>query len=179
LWRTGWDAAAPSEPILRRASLSDLRSLGGEVAIPTFLPVVLRQREFRRPSPARTIGREDGDHDGLTNHQQQVVSTNPSEVDSDNDGKSDADEDKDHDGLSNEFEFDGSHTSPIDADSDNDSLKDGDEDDDADGVSNEQEQHDGTDPEDADSDHDGTADGDEGSSPAPTATTGALSFHIG
>jgi hypothetical protein len=105
--------------------------------------------------------RENPDHDGLTNKQEQTVGTNPLKSDTNNNGVRDGAEDADHDGLDNHHEFQAG-TNPEDADTDNDGIDDGQEDSDHDGVENETEQEDGTNPGDADTDDDGVKDGEDG-----------------
>ncbi len=105
-------------------------------------------------------GREDPDHDGLTNRQEYRAGTNPRRADSDRDGKPDGLEDADHDNLRNAFEFEAG-TSPRKADTDHDGTRDGAEDPDHDGLTNRREQKLGTDPLDADTDGDGWKDGPE------------------
>jgi Zn-dependent metalloprotease/streptogramin lyase len=101
----------------------------------------------------------DGDGDGLTNLDEYLADTDPTNPDSDGDGLSDGDEvdvhgtdptvsDTDGDGLSDGDEINVHGTNPLDADSDGDGLSDGDEVD----------TH-GTDPLDPDTDSDGMEDG--------------------
>ncbi len=106
-------------------------------------------------------GKENPDHDGLTNRQEQTVGTNPLKGDTNHNGVKDGQEDADHDGLDNHQEFQAG-TNPEDADTDNDGVEDGQEDSDHDGVDNETEQEDGTNPGDADTDDDGVKDGEDG-----------------
>jgi Bacterial TSP3 repeat len=105
-------------------------------------------------------GKEDPDHDGLTNRQEFRAGTNPRRADSDHDGKPDGKEDPDHDHLRNTFEFEAG-TAPRKADTDHDGLRDGKEDPDHDGLTNRREQTLGTDPRDPDTDGDGWWDGPE------------------
>ncbi len=90
-------------------------------------------------------GKENPDHDGLTNRQEQAVGTNPVRKDSDGDGTRDAQDDKDCDSLDNRNEL-RVGLDARDADTDDDGIEDGDEDSDHDGVDNEDEQDDGTNP---------------------------------
>ena len=103
-------------------------------------------------------GREDPDHDGLTNRQEYLAGMNPRRADTDGDGFRDGREDTDHDGLKTAFEF-LAGTSPRHADSDHDGLRDGREDPDRDGLSNTTEQQLGTLPRTRDTDGDGWTDG--------------------
>ncbi len=64
----------------------------------------------------------DADGDGLSNTFELQLSTNPTSVDTDNDGVRDGDGDCDGDGLSDGAEVVVSGTSPFDADSDNDGI---------------------------------------------------------
>lgn len=105
-------------------------------------------------------GRENPDHDGLTNLQEVRVGTDPLKRDTDRDGTRDGREDADHDGLDNHHEFEAG-TDPRDADTDDDDIDDGQEDSDHDGADNEDEQHDGTDPGDRDTDDDDIDDGED------------------
>ena len=106
-------------------------------------------------------GKENTDHDGLTNLQEQVVHTNPLKSDTNGNGIKDGREDADQDGLDNTEEFKAG-TDPEDADTDNNGVEDGQEDSDQDGVENEQEQTDGTNPGNPDTDNDGVEDGQDG-----------------
>ena len=103
-------------------------------------------------------GREDPDHDGLTNRQEYLAGMHPRRADTDRDGIRDGREDTDHDGLRTAFEF-LAGTSPRRADSDADGVRDGAENPDHDGLSNATEQRLGTNPRVADTDHDGWTDG--------------------
>jgi hypothetical protein len=106
-------------------------------------------------------GRENPDHDGLTNLQEQDLGTNPRKADTNNNGIKDGREDADQDGLDNTDEFKAG-TDPQDPDTDNNGVEDGQEDSDSDGIDNEQEQQDGTNPGNPDTDHDGVDDGEDG-----------------
>ena len=99
------------------------------------------------------------------------LGTDPSKIDTDDNGVSDYDEDFDADVLSNGQEYE-IGTRPLNDDSDRDSLKDGDEvntyftnplevDTDMDGLNDDDEIYFGTDPNDSDSDENGVSDGDE------------------
>ncbi len=66
----------------------------------------------------------DPDGDGLTNVQEQRLSLNPLEIDTNDDGTLDGAEDPDGDGLTNLDEFNTHHTDPLKADTDNDALSD-------------------------------------------------------
>jgi hypothetical protein len=103
-------------------------------------------------------GREDPDHDGLTNRQEYVAGLNPRRADTDRDGIPDGREDTDHDGLRTSFEF-LAGTSPRRADSNGNGRPDGREDPDHDGLSNLTEQRLGTSPRKSDTDGDGYSDG--------------------
>ena len=103
-------------------------------------------------------GREDPDHDGLTNRQEYLAGMHPRRADTDHDGIPDGREDTDHDGLRTAFEF-RAGTSPRRADSDRDGIRDGREDPDHDGLSNATEQRLGTNPRVLDTDGDGWTDG--------------------
>jgi hypothetical protein len=103
-------------------------------------------------------GKEDPDHDLLTNRQEWALGTNPRRADSDRDGIRDDREDPDHDGLRNGFEPK-SGTHPLRLDSDHDGIRDDHENPDVDGLSNKMEQKLGTDPRRADTDGDGWSDG--------------------
>lgn len=133
--------------------------LGSELA-----DVTLRVSPMQAAATAPTGGVEcgaidppgdDEDGDGLTDEQEEVVGTDPTDPDTDGDGVDDGAEDNDGDGLTNLEEFTGSEndlydnepTDPVDADSDDDGLTDGQEVDET-----------GTDPNDADSDDDGIRD---------------------
>src|SRR3954471_12663341 len=65
--------------------------------------------------------RENPDHDGLNNRQEQRLGDNPLDADTNNNGTVDGNEDEDHDGLDDQGEFK-SGTSPSDADSNNDGV---------------------------------------------------------
>ncbi len=124
------------------------------------------ERTYSLTSPSRADtdrdglpdGREDPDHDGLTNRQEYVAHMHPRRADTDHDGIRDGREDTDGDGLRTAFEF-LAGTSPRRADSDGDDLRDGRENPDRDGLSNATEQRLGTNPRIADTDHDGWTDG--------------------
>ena len=123
-----------------------------------------RYRSLTSPTRADTDrdgipdGREDPDHDGLTNRQEFVAGLDPRRADTDRDGIRDGREDTDHDGLRTSFEFlAGTH--PRRADTDGDGRPDGREDPDHDGLSNLTEQKLGTHPRRADTDGDGYSDG--------------------
>ena len=124
------------------------------------------ERTWSRTNPYRADtnrngipdGREDPDHDGLTNRQEYLAGMNPRRADSDRDGIRDDREDTDHDGLRTAFEF-RAGTNPRRADSDRDGLRDGSENPDHDGLSNLTEQRLGTNPRVADTDGDGWSDG--------------------
>ncbi len=103
-------------------------------------------------------GKEDPDHDGLTNRQEYLAGMNPRRADTDGDGIRDGREDTDHDGLRTAFEF-LAGTSPRHADTDGDGKRDGAESPDHDGLSNTMEQKLGTNPKVADTDGDGWTDG--------------------
>ena len=103
-------------------------------------------------------GREDADHDGLTNRQEYRAGTNPRRADTDHDGIRDDREDPDRDHLRNAFEFKAG-TKPRNADSDHDGLRDPREDPDHDGLTNRREQKLGTDPQQRDTDGDSWSDG--------------------
>ncbi len=103
-------------------------------------------------------GREDPDHDGLTNRQEYLAGMNPRRADTDRDGIRDDREDTDRDGLRTKFEF-LAGTSPRRADSDRDGQHDGAENPDRDGLSNATEQRLRTNPRVADTDGDGWSDG--------------------
>ena len=103
-------------------------------------------------------GREDPDHDGLTNRQEYVAGLNPRRADTDRDGIPDGREDTDHDGLRTSFEF-LVGTNPRRADTNGNGRPDGREDPDHDGLSNLTEQRLGTSPRRADTDGDGYPDG--------------------
>jgi hypothetical protein len=66
----------------------------------------------------------DPDGDGLTNVQEQRLSLNPLEIDTNDDGTLDWAEDPDGDGLTNLDEFNTHHTDPLKADTDNDAISD-------------------------------------------------------
>ncbi|GAA4128699.1 hypothetical protein GCM10022215_40450 [Nocardioides fonticola] len=101
---------------------------------------------------------DDDDKDGLTNGQEAIVGTDPTNPDTDGDGTGDAAEDLDGDGLTNLQEFSGSlntgygnqPTDPTKADTDNDGLSD-----------SQEIKLTGTDPNKADTDGDGTGDAQE------------------
>src|SRR6476646_6332836 len=124
------------------------------------------ERTYSLTSPSRADtdrdglpdGREDPDHDGLTNRQEYVAHMNPRRADTDRDGIRDGREDTDHDGLRTAFEF-LAGTSPRRADSDGDGIRDGSESPDHDGLSNRAEQTLGTKPRVRDTDGDGWSDG--------------------
>ena len=124
------------------------------------------ERTWSRTNPYRADtnhngipdGREDPDHDGLTNRQEYLAGMNPRRADSDGDGIRDGREDTDHDGLTTAFEF-RAGTSPRRADTDRDGIRDGSENPDHDGLSNRTEQRLGTNPRVADTDGDGWTDG--------------------
>ncbi len=78
-------------------------------------------------NPDRANARGDKDHDGLRNIGEFRRSTDPSDVDSDDDGVDDGDE------------VNETNTDPTDADSDDDGTPDGNEDSDDDGIDNEDE----------------------------------------
>ena len=131
----------------------------------------------------------DRDGDGLTDHEENEIGTDPVDPDSDNDGINDKDEydywnnrrdnefrdelgpdgDIDHDGLPN----------ILDEDADGDGVPDGkelengtdpaDPDSDNDGLSDGEEDSEGTDPNDSDSDDDGIPDGNDDSPGGPQA----------
>ena len=101
-------------------------------------------------------GKEDLDHDGLTNRQEYIVGTHPRRADTDHDGKRDDRENADGDTLWNRTEF-RAGTSPLRKDTDGDGLGDGKEDPDRDRLTNRQEQDHGTHPRKADTDGDGIA----------------------
>jgi hypothetical protein len=124
------------------------------------------ERSYSLTSPSRADtdrdglpdGREDPDHDGLTNRQEYVARMHPRRADTDHDGIRDGREDTDGDGLRTAFEF-LAGTSPRRADSDGDGLRDGRENPDHDGLLNITEQRIGTNPRVADTDGDGWSDG--------------------
>lgn len=71
---------------------------------------------------------DDSDDDGLRDGDEiNRFSTNPTAVDSDNNGTNDGEEDKDGDGLGNAAEINTHETDPEDSDSDDDGISDGDE----------------------------------------------------
>ena len=105
-------------------------------------------------------GKEDLDHDGLTNRQEYVVGTHPRRADTDSDGKRDDRENPDGDALWNRTEFQAG-TSPLRKDTDRDGLGDRKEDPDRDGLTNRQEQDRRTHTRRADTDGDGYKDGTE------------------
>jgi hypothetical protein len=123
-----------------------------------------RDRSLTSPTRADTDrdglpdGREDPDHDGLTNRQEYLAAMNPRRADTDRDGIRDNNEDTDRDGLRTSFEF-LAGTSPRLADTDRDKRLDGRENPDNDGLSNRTEQTLGTLPRTADTDGDGYTDG--------------------
>ena len=145
-----------------------------------------RSRSLTSPTRADTDrdgipdGKEDPDHDGLTNRQEYLAGMNPRRADTDGDGIKDGREDTDHDHLRTAFEF-LAGTSPRHADTDGDGIRDGAESPDHDGLSNTMEQKLGTKPKVADTDGDGWGDGAEyragtnplkaSSHPAPAVTT--------
>jgi hypothetical protein len=123
-----------------------------------------RYRSLTSPTRADTDrdgvpdGREDPDHDGLTNRQEYGAGLNPRRADTDGDGIRDDREDNDHDGLRTSFEFlAGTH--PLRLDTDGNGRADGREDPDHDGLTNRTEQTLGTQPRRADTDGDGYTDG--------------------
>ena len=124
------------------------------------------ERTWSRTDPTRADtdrdgipdGREDPDHDTLTNRQEYVAGTNPRRADTDRDGIRDDREDTDHDGLRTAFEF-LAGTSPNRVDTNRNGRRDGAEDPDRDGLTNRTEQTLGTKPRVADTDGDGWSDG--------------------
>ncbi len=123
-----------------------------------------KTRTLTSPSRADTDrdglpdGKEDPDHDTLTNRQEWALGTNPRKADTDRDGIRDDREDPDHDGLLNGFEPKAG-THPLRLDSDHDGIRDDHENPDLDGLSNKMEQKLHTDPRRADTDGDGFSDG--------------------
>jgi hypothetical protein len=119
----------------------------------------------------KTDDKEDLDGDGLTNKEEGLIGTNPTNADSDGDG------------LKDGFEINKTKTNPKDTDSDstattpdenNNTITDDKEDLDGDGLTNLEEQTNNTDPLDSDSDNDGVNDGDEvdaGSNPNDPSST--------
>jgi hypothetical protein len=123
-----------------------------------------RYRSHTNPDRADTNGngipdgREDPDHDGLTNAQEQRLGTDPLRRDSNGNGIPDRSEDPDHDGLPNWFELRyGTH--PLRADTNGNGIPDGREDPDHDGLTSRAEYLHGTNPRQADTDGDGFTDG--------------------
>jgi hypothetical protein len=108
-------------------------------------------------------GREDPDHDHLTNIWEMRLGLDPHKRDTDHDGIRDDREDPDRDRLRNGFEIRWAGSDPQSADSDGDGIRDGAEDPDRDRLSNAGEQKYHTDPLAADTDHDGLSDWDEDS----------------
>jgi hypothetical protein len=89
--------------------------------------------------------KEDPDHDGLDNIQEEETGTNPHNSDTNGDGVSDGSQDSDCDGVDNQVELaDG--TDPEDGDTNNDGVSDGQEDTDNDGDTNDDDQGNTTDP---------------------------------
>jgi hypothetical protein len=83
--------------------------------------------------------KENPDHDGLNNLQEEETGTNPLNSDSNGDGISDGNQDSDCDGVDNSQELaDG--TDPEDGDTNNDGTSDGQEDTDNDGDTNQDDQ---------------------------------------
>ena len=103
-------------------------------------------------------GREDPDHDGLTNLQEQTAGTNPRRADTDGDGIRDDREDPDRDGLWNRTEF-AAGTNPRKADSNGNGISDAREDPDRDELWNITEFRAHTSPVRADTNGDGIRDG--------------------
>ena len=124
------------------------------------------ERTWSHTDPARADtdrdgtpdGREDPDHDHLTNIWEMRLGLDPRDRDTDRDGIRDDREDPDHDRLRNAFEVRWAKTDPRTADSDSDGIRDGAEDPDHDGLSDAGEQKYRTDPFQADTDHDGLSD---------------------
>ncbi len=102
----------------------------------------------------------DTDNDGLPDFMESLISLDPEDNDTDNDGIFDGDEDADRDGLSNRGEV-VMGTALNNPDTDRDGILDGDEDADLDFVSDGEEIRQGTDPFLIDTDEDGFADVDE------------------
>ena len=99
----------------------------------------------------------DSDGDGISDETEEILGTDPNNVDSDGDGRPDNMEDSDEDGVPDYQEVE-MGMDPNSSDSDGDGIPDSQEDNDSDGLTNEEEASLGTNPNSADSDGDGISD---------------------